>query len=317
MLTMAEKPKKLKLTASETDAGQRLDRWLSVAQPDYSRAYLQKLIKTGKVAVNGKVVTVPRTPVPCPAEISVEIPPEPKRELSAESIGLDIIHEDDAFLVINKPPGLVVHPAAGNWSGTLVNALLGHDADFAGQFPEDESRPGIVHRLDKDTSGCLVVAKNPSSHFKLARLFAARKVKKTYAAIVLGRPKKATEEIRTLIGRHPVNRKKMAVVDRNGREAITIYRLVKSFEIGGIPVSLLEVDILTGRTHQIRVHLAHKQLPVLGDSVYGGHQAITVPRQLLHAWKLEFPHPESGKKLSFTAPFPTDFHALLSDQPTS
>ncbi len=308
---MAEKNKNLKLTASESDAGKRLDRCLAGMLPDYSRAYLQKLIKDGKITVNGQVVSVPRTPVPCPAEIIVEIPPEQKCELAAENIGLEILFDDDSFMAINKPPGMVVHPAAGNWSGTLVNALLGHDTNFSDKFPENELRPGIVHRLDKDTSGCLIVAKNPSSHFKLSRMFADRKVRKTYAAIVKGHPKKATEEIRTLIGRHPVNRKKMAVVDRNGREAISIYRLVKSFKLENIPVSLLEVDILTGRTHQIRVHLAHKQLPVLGDAVYGGNQSLKVPRQMLHAWKLELPHPESGKQMSFIAPFPDDFQSLL------
>lgn len=292
-------------------AGERLDRVLAAVLPDCSRSYLQKLIKNGAVRYGGSVCTAQRTAVKTGDEITVEIEKAESTTPVGENIFLPVLYEDDSLLIINKPPDMVVHPGAGNYTGTVVNALLGRNPELAETLALDESRPGIVHRLDKDTSGCLVIAKTPQAQFKLSRSFAEREVTKTYAALVRGVPARKTEEIVTLIGRHPVNRQKMAVTERNGREAITIYEVIKSGQIDGSPVSMLSIRILTGRTHQIRVHMAHKGNPVLGDSLYGGNQKLQAPRQMLHAWKISFPHPQTGKLVSFEAPLPPDFTAIM------
>ncbi len=299
------------LIVDEKNSGSRLDQCLAKLIPDYSRAYFQKLIKDGRVSLNGKACKVPRTHVELDAQIEIDFPEEKKIELVAENIDLPVLYEDEEIIVINKPAGIVVHPAAGNWTGTVVNALLGRNDEFVGDLSEGDLRPGIVHRLDKDTSGCLVVAKTKQSQFQLSKAFADRKVKKTYLALSCGFPKEDTERINTLIARHHVNRKKMAVVDRNGKMAITVYRVIKKGKLGSNPVSLLEVNILTGRTHQIRVHLADRNIPILGDSVYGGRQNISCARQMLHAWKLSFPHPKTGEMMEFESPWPDDFNEIL------
>jgi 23S rRNA pseudouridine1911/1915/1917 synthase len=304
--------KTIEFNISPEQAGNRLDRLLAEQVTEYSRSSLQRLIKDGMVSLNGSVCTVPRTLLASGDLLRLEIPPEKSLEIQAEDIDLEIIFEDESMLVINKPPGMVVHPAAGNWSGTVVNALLGRDENFQDNLKNsDNFRPGIVHRLDKDTSGCLIIAKNESSMFKLAKAFADRQTSKTYAALVRGCPSPAKQQITTLIGRHPVSRKKMAVVERNGKEAVTVYNTLKTGRLHDISVSFLEVKILTGRTHQIRVHMAHCKTPILGDVVYGGKQPFEVPRQMLHAWKLSIPHPVSGEIVSFEAPIPPDFQSLL------
>jgi 23S rRNA pseudouridine1911/1915/1917 synthase len=227
-------------------------------------------------------------------------PPAVPTETVAEDISLDVLFEDDDLIVLNKPAGLVVHPAAGNWSGTVVNALLHHCQTLSGIG--GEQRPGIVHRLDKDTSGCLVVAKNDVAHQSLAKQFAGREVTKIYLALVVGKFKRLSGTIEAPIGRHPVQRKKMTVVtgDR-GRASKTGYRVLHELPVG----TLVECTLHTGRTHQIRVHLKHLGHPLLGDEVYGRKGSFA--RQMLHAWKLGFVHPRTGNRLNFESPIPPDF----------
>lgn len=296
------------------EAGTRLDRCLSRLIPGSSRTCLQKLIAEGLVTSEGAALTVPRYPVRAGMRITVELPEAESTEPAAEPFDYPILYEDDAMLVIAKPAGVVVHPAAGNPTGTVVNALLGRYPHLAETLACGSGRPGIVHRLDKDTSGCLAIAKTPEAQFKLCTSFAGRETDKTYLAVVRGTPHRPEGEITGLIGRHPVNRQKMAVVERNGKLAVTRYRLERGGSINGCPVSLMKVKILTGRTHQIRVHLASIGIPVLGDATYGGlNPAIPgVERQMLHAWKLRLPHPVTREEMEFTAPLPEDFQATLN-----
>ncbi len=301
--------------------GMRIDRFLAAVCPEHSRSSFQKLLKNGHVAVEGAVVRQAKVSVASGMLVEVEFPAEEPLCLSGEMMDLRILFEDDDLLVLDKPAGLVVHPAAGNWSGTLVNALLGRDVAFAERFEEDAVgevrgtdplRPGIVHRLDKDTSGCLVIAKNSAAKRSLSADFEARNVTKIYSSIVSGHPASDSFEVRTLIGRDPFDRKKMAVVERGGREAVTIVGVERKGWIGAEPASLLNVRILTGRTHQIRVHLAHMKVPVVGDAVYGGRGShIDAPRQMLHARFIGLPHPVSRKPMRFECPFPDDFTAVL------
>ena len=294
-------------------AGARLDRCLSRLIPGSSRAYLQKLIKDGLVQNNaGESLTLPRYPVKAGEHIIVTMPEIEDTTVKAEDFDYPILFEDEHMLVIAKPAGVVVHPAAGNPDGTIVNALLGRYPGFGDRFQNVNGRPGIVHRLDKDTSGCLVVAKTPDALFKLGTAFAEHTTQKTYLALVRGKPKKISDEIVNLIGRHPVNRQKMAVVERNGKMAISLYRTKKSGSLDGNVVSLMEVDIKTGRTHQIRVHLSSIGIPVLGDQVYGGSRTNIegADRQMLHAWRISLPHPATGERMTFEAPVPGDMQAL-------
>jgi 23S rRNA pseudouridine1911/1915/1917 synthase len=232
--------------------------------------------------------------------ITLHEPPATPTETVAEDIALEVLYEDDDLIVINKPAGLVVHPAAGHWSGTLVNALLHHCHGLSGIG--GEQRPGIVHRLDKETSGCLVAAKNDAAHQALARQFAGREVTKIYLALAAGKFPRLSGMIEAAIGRHPVQRKKMTVVpDGRGRPAKTGYRV-----LGEVPGgSLVECTLHTGRTHQIRVHLKHLGHPVLGDEVYGKRAGFV--RQMLHAWRLGFAHPRTGERVNFESPVPPDF----------
>lgn len=309
----------LKFILNDSHAG-RLDRVLATLLPDYSRTFLQNLIKNGDVCVENTPVTQPRFAVKSGMSITLAIPiTETFQEITAEPFKFDILYEDDHFLVIDKPAGVVVHPAPGNPEGTVVNALIERypamAADFAG---EDPLRPGIIHRLDKDTSGCLAVAKTVEAKFKLGKAFADRKTGKTYLAICRGIPRQPTGELKNLIGRHPVSRQKMAIVERNGKEAHTRYRVIAGKTVNEIPLALLEVKIFTGRTHQIRVHLSSIGLPIIGDEVYGNRNCILpgVTRQLLHAWKLALPHPATGEMMTFTSPIPDDFaqiQKLLTD----
>lgn len=305
--------KLLEFVIAPDEAGTRLDRCLSRLIPDSSRSSLQMLIRDGRVRADGAPVDVPRYPVRAGMRIEVELPEERAAEPAPEPFDFPILYEDEAMLVIDKPAGVVVHPAAGNPDGTVVNALLGRYPQLAEQLACGNSRPGIVHRLDKDTSGCLVIARTASAQFKLSGAFAGRETAKTYLALVRGIPKRPSGELSNLIGRHPVNRKKMAVVERCGKIAITRYRVERSGRIDGVPAALLEVRILTGRTHQIRVHLASIGYPVLGDALYGGAGVAVagLARQMLHAWKLRVPHPVSGELMEFTAPLPEDFRSIL------
>ncbi len=291
---------KLAMTAAAPAA--RLDRWLAAQWPAFSRARWQKAISTGLVEVNGKAARASEA-LRVGDVVEAQPPPPENAATTAlpEAIPLEILHEDEHLLCINKPPGLVVHPAAGHWEGTLVNAILHHCGAKlpAGSHP---LRPGIVHRLDKDTSGCILVAKTSEAHHALARQFADRTARKTYLAVVRGKPRATAGVMTGAIARHPVHRQRMAVTRRaSARAAETSWQLLGTTG----RLSLLECRPKTGRTHQIRVHLKHLGHPVAGDRVYGG--GADFPRQLLHAWKISVRHPATGEPLDFEAPVPDDF----------
>ncbi|MFM8364855.1 MAG: RluA family pseudouridine synthase [Verrucomicrobiota bacterium] len=279
-------------------SGMRLDRFLAELRPDFSRARLQGFIRDGHATVNHSIAK-PSWPLREGDAVVLEIPAETAPSpLAAQEMPLGILFEDDHLLVLDKPAGLVVHPGAGNREGTLANGLLHHCAGI--EIVGGTERPGIVHRLDKETSGCLVVAKTESAHRQLAAQFASRDVEKTYLALVDGKPRMPHGTIDAAIGRHPVHRQKMAVVER-GRDALTHYRVLESRD----GKALVQCQPKTGRTHQIRVHLKHLGHPVAGDPVYGRRGNFT--RHMLHAWKLTFTHPATGKRISFAAPLSTDF----------
>lgn len=280
-------------------AGARLDQFLAGVADGLSRARIQDLIKDGHVKLNSGVAKASAR-LRTGDAVTLHEPPAVPTETVAEEIALDVLFEDDDLIVINKPAGLVVHPAAGNWSGTVVNALLHHCQTLSGIG--GEQRPGIVHRLDKDTSGCLVVAKNDVAHQSLAKQFAGREVSKIYLALVAGKFARLSGVIEAPIGRHPVQRKKMTVLSaERGRAAKTGYRVLRELPEG----TLVECTLHTGRTHQIRVHLKHLGHPLLGDEVYGRRGSFA--RQMLHAWRLGFAHPRTGKHLNFESPIPPDF----------
>jgi 23S rRNA pseudouridine1911/1915/1917 synthase len=304
-----------KLTVQPGEAPTRLDVWLGSRKPDLSRARWQELIKAGHVRVNGQVKK-PHCELHANDVVETEIPPPEPTELVAQDIPLNILFEDADILVLNKPAGLVVHPAPGHSSGTLVNALLHHCKDLDGGGTSlagigGKQRPGIVHRLDKDTSGVLVIAKNDLAMTGLAAQFKAREVRKQYAALVWGQPVPERGTIKTLVGRNPHDRKKMSAKPASGRPAVTHYETIRKFP----EASLLRVHIETGRTHQIRVHLAHIGHPVVGDTQYGRARKPVRPvpaaRQMLHAEQLAFTHPRTGLPLEFRAPIPEDMTNLL------
>jgi len=292
------------LHVSGSGAGLRLDRFLVGEFPRFSRSRIQDLIRQGFITLNRKQ-TRPRATVHSGDVIHLNEPAPDKIDVLPEHIPLHILFEDDDLLVLNKAAGMVVHSGAGNRSGTLVNALLGHCAKLSGIGGKE--RPGIVHRLDKETTGCLVVAKNDTAHQNLSRQFAEHTVEKIYLALVAGKIRKPFGIIDAAIGRHPVHRQRMAIAPTRGRVAQTAYRVLRS----GEAISLVECVLHTGRTHQIRVHLHHLGHPVLGDKVYGRRRASNFPRQMLHAWKLGFRHPGNGKWKTFEAPLPNDFAAAI------
>ena len=304
---------------------ERLDIRLTALYPDFSRSRLQGLIDAGFVRVNDEVASKASAKVSEADVIDVTIPPPVPAEPEPEDIPLNIIFEDDDILVIDKPAGLVVHPAPGHNTGTLVNAILHHCPNMKGIG--GVARPGIVHRLDQDTSGVMVIAKSQLAMNALAKDFANHtNLRKAYRAIVHNRPEPAEGRIENLIGRHPGNRKKMAIVTGNGKVAITEYRTLKvrPKPIGdniwepGSEIALVECDILTGRTHQIRVHMASLGCPIVGDTIYGRRSAdrtINPPpeRQMLHAWRLELRHPVTRAQHVFEAPLPTCFSTYLRE----
>lgn len=292
------------------EAGERLDLWLARVAPEHSRARWQQRIREGAVRVND----APRKPnhrLSAGDRVTWEPPPPPEPvTLTPEPIPLAVLYEDADIIVINKQPGLVVHPAAGHERGTLVNALLHHCDDLEGIGGEE--RPGIVHRLDQDTSGVMVVAKNETAMQRLGNQFRNREVRKEYQTLVWGCPEPPEGRIETRIGRSSGNRKKMSARVPGGRPAITHYRVVEDYG----PVSLLAVRIETGRTHQIRVHMAHIGHPVVGDAMYGRGRRDPLPapaeRQMLHAATLSFAHPRTGDRLEFAAPMPEDMRRLVA-----
>src|SRR6266481_7839009 len=300
-----ERSTTIELVVPKDDAKLRLDRVLAKQFPEYSRSRLQQLIGAGFVRVNG-TITRPSHLVRAGDKIELTEPPVEKIENQPEPIPLEILFEDKDLIVINKPAGLVVHPGAGHRSGTLVNALLHHCPSLSGIGGKE--RPGIVHRLDKETSGCLVAAKNDVAHRHLSKQFAERTVDKIYLALVAGKVRKQLGVIEEKIGRHPVHRQRMSVSSPRGRAARTEYRVLRSNE----QASLLECRLHSGRTHQVRVHLHHLDHPVLGDKVYGPRFAKNFPRQMLHAWKLGFRHPRAGEWRNFEAPLPADFNEAIA-----
>jgi 23S rRNA pseudouridine1911/1915/1917 synthase len=284
------------------DGGQRLDRFLAAGCPELSRSFIQKLIAEGHVLVNGKEAR-PSLKLKDGDLISVTVPPPQPSQLAAEDIPLDVLYQDDDLIVVNKPAGMTTHPAPGNRSGTLVNALLA----LLPALPEASSpeRPGIVHRLDKDTSGLIVVAKNRRALETLAAQVKSRQVKKTYLALVKGKLKPGQGLIDAPIGRDPSHRQRMAVVS-SGRPARTRYRVLK--QLPGY--SLIAAMPETGRTHQIRVHMAEIGHPIVSDATYGTRSDI-LPRQFLHAYSLSFLLPSNGRQVAFTAYLPEDMQRAL------
>lgn len=290
-------------------AAGRLDAWLAAQESGFSRARLQALIKEGRVTCGGMAVKSNDRVKPGQVFDVTVPPPEPAAPVP-ENIPLEILYDDRDLLVLDKPPGLVVHPAPGHAAGTLVNALLWHCRDLGGVGGVE--RPGIVHRLDKDTSGLLVVAKNDAAMTGLVRLFQSGGIRKEYLALVHGVPSKPSGTVSSLIGRHPANRQKMAVVQRNGKQAVTHYAVERDLRLA----SLMRCRIETGRTHQIRVHMRSIGCPVAGDRLYGSPSAdrllpVVPARQMLHAARLAFAHPVTGDELIFEAPLPADFKVVL------
>jgi 23S rRNA pseudouridine1911/1915/1917 synthase len=301
----AQNSTRIELVVPANEAKLRLDQFLAKRLPEFSRSRLQQLIHAGFVRLNNST-SRPRQMVRGGDKIELTEPPLAKIETLPEQIPLEILFEDDDLIVINKPAGLVVHPGAGHREHTLVNALLSHCTTLSGIGGKE--RPGIVHRLDKETSGCLVVAKNDAAHRDLSKQFVERAVQKVYLALVAGKLRKTAGIIEEKIGRHPVHRQRMSATALRGRSARTEYRVVRSSE----RASLVECRLHSGRTHQIRVHLHHLGHPVLGDKVYAPRVAKDFPRQMLHAWKLGFRHPRTQEWRSFDASLPADFNEALA-----
>lgn len=283
----------------------RTDAYLSQALPEISRSRIQSLIKEGFVTING--VSIKASYKPQEGEIiSLAIPENKELELKGEAIPLNIIFEDQDIIVVDKPQGMVVHPAAGHYEGTLVNALLHHCQDLSGI--NGTNRPGIVHRIDKDTSGIIVAAKNDKAHTGLTGQWKGHDIKRIYQALVHGEVSEPAGIIDAPIGRHKVQRQKMAVETKNGKRAVTHYKVLERLA----NYSLIEVQLETGRTHQIRVHMSYLGYPVVGDSLYGPRRSpFELQGQTLHAAVLGFKHPLTGEWLEFASPLPPYFQALL------
>lgn len=291
----------------ENKTPERLDKFLVEQLPEFSRSRIQSLIAQGCVDVNGRPARKAGQPLEAGATLTVRIPPPAPTGLLAEDIPLDIVFENDDLLVINKPAGMVVHPAAGHASGTLVNAVLGYAPHLEGIGGEE--RPGVVHRLDKETSGLILLAKNERAHRWLQDQFRLRRVQKTYLALVDGKPPTPSGRVEAPIGRDPKNRKRMAIVPPGkGREAVSEYKTLETFE----KHTLLEFHPHTGRTHQIRLHCAFLKCPIVGDEVYGRKTpTISIGRHFLHAWRLTILLPTEKEPRTFEAPLPPELEEVL------
>ncbi|HNR77684.1 MAG TPA: RluA family pseudouridine synthase [Parvularculaceae bacterium] len=338
MIDRTHKDRPAQFTVPQDYAGTRLDKWLSEIEPAFSRSRFKALIEQGALSRNGTAFTDPSWKIRVGEVFEFAPPPVEPAVPKPEAIALDIFYEDDDIIVVNKPAGMVVHPAAGNWNGTLVNALIAHcGASLSGVG--GVARPGIVHRLDKDTSGLLVAAKRDASHAKLSEAFSAHDIERVYDALVVGAPRPAVGTVDAPLARAGGDRKKMAVVDEDDarpdqRRAVTHYRLVEAYGRGRAKLAgdalaaLIECRLETGRTHQIRVHMASIGCPLIGDPVYGRGPGLSglkpgdaaadtaiaaikgFRRQALHARILGFNHPISGKALRFASPAPEDFRTL-------
>lgn len=310
-------------TVAPEEAGARLDRWLADRLSDLSRSRIKALILDGVVTVDGETVAEPKTPVKPGSQVCVAVPPPSPAEPEPQAIALSVVYEDSDLIVIDKPAGMAVHPAPGSPDGTLVNALLAHCAGALSGIG-GVARPGIVHRLDKDTSGLIVCAKTDAAHQGLARQFAEHSAGRRYLAVAWGRPSPAAGRIEGPIGRDPKNRKRMAVVRAgSGKPAVTHYETERALGLGA---SLIACRLETGRTHQIRIHLAHIGHPLIGDPLYGRatparrkalpegarRAADGFPRQALHAGRLAFTHPTRGEEMVFDSPIPADMTALIA-----
>ena len=295
----------------EDGSGLRLDQYLTAHLPELSRARIQSLIREGAICMENGTPCKPKTPVEIGMRLRIDIPEPAPAVALPQDIPLRILYEDPDLIVLDKESGMVVHPAAGNPDGTLVNALLHHCRDLSGVGGVE--RPGIVHRLDKDTSGCIVVAKNDVSHTSLSAQFADRDTEKIYLAVVQGCPNPPEGTIFTNIARHPVNRLKMAVVNPGcGKPAITDYKLL--YYDPATDSSLVRCTLHTGRTHQIRVHMLHLGHPLIGDIIYAhpARQKAKPGRLMLHARRLAFTHPSTGERMTFLAPIPPEFSPWVS-----
>lgn len=292
---------------TEEGKDSRLDAYLGRQLEDLSRSYIQKVLKNGGVLVNGKAVKSSYK-VTVGDQIEIEVPEAVEPEITAEEMPLDILYEDQDIILINKPKGMVVHPAAGHYSGTLVNGLMAHCKDDLSGI-NGVMRPGIVHRIDMDTTGVLIVCKNDVSHRCIADQLKAHSITRKYYAIVHGVIREEEGTIDAPIGRHPVDRKKMCINEKNGKEAVTHYRVLKRFE----RYTYVECQLETGRTHQIRVHMASIHHPLLGDNVYGPAKCPfpDLEGQTLHAGVLGIIHPRTGEYMEFSAPLPDYFQKLL------
>lgn len=313
-----EKTSRYMFTVVPEEKGIRLDVFIAGKAPELSRSQVKRIIEEEEVRINETPVTKAGTKLRAGDLVAFTLQPAQPWEVMAEDIPLQILYKDHDLLVIDKPAGMVIHPAPGHHEGTLVNAILHHCDDLSGIG--GVIRPGIVHRLDKDTSGVLLVAKNDETHRRLSDQFKAHEVKKTYKALVFGSNLDDEGTIILPVGRHPEDRKKMSTRSSRGKDAVSHWRVVGRYG----DVALLDVDIETGRTHQIRVHLSSLGHPVVGDRVYGGAGRVksvqdtalrarlaVFPRQALHAWRIGFTHPRENRELEFTAPLPEDMQSLL------
>lgn len=306
-LSMAQQLAQMEFTITEDMDEERIDKSLSGLVDSFSRSYIQKLLADGHVSVNGNTVTKASFKVKAEDEVRLLVPPAQQLNIEPEDIPLEILYEDEDLIVVNKPKGMVVHPAAGHYTGTLVNALLCH---CNGQLSGINGilRPGIVHRIDKDTTGSVIVCKNDKAHSGIAGQLKVHSVTRRYHAIVHGVLKEDTGTVHKLIGRDPKERKKMAVVTSGGKDAITHYRVLQRFD----RFTYIECELETGRTHQIRVHMASIGHPILGDEIYGPAKCpYKLQGQTLHAKILGFTHPVTGEYIETDAPLPKYFVHLL------
>ena len=312
---MSKTPETIQFNISDNNEGTRLDLVLSAGLDDYSRSFIQKLFEGGLIQVNGEECREKKRKCKVGDVVTIHVPPPSKLEVTPENIPLDIVYEDEDVLVVNKPAGMVVHPAPGNYSGTLVNALMHHCGDQLSSI-NGVIRPGIVHRIDKDTSGLLMVAKNDRAHSSLSRQLSEHSITRKYNAIVYSNIREDEGTVDAPIGRNPENRLKNSVIregapgSAGARHAVTHYRVLERF--GNF--TLIEAVLETGRTHQIRVHMSYIKHPLLGDELYGpSRNKQGAKRQMLHARVLGFVHPATGEYMEFSSPLPEDFGKILDN----